>query len=67
VQQEPEPVVREVAEAEAHSLDLLDEEVHGSVGPLEVPAVVKVGQQLGFPGGDGAAEPLQLGDAGKAQ
>lgn len=63
VKQEPEPVVGEVAEAAADSLDPLDQQVDRLGGPVGGASGGEVGEQLRFPCGDGAAEPLELGYA----
>ena len=62
VQQEPEPVVGEVAETVADALDFLDEQVHRFGAPVADAAGVEVGEQLTSPGVDGAGEAVQLGD-----
>ena len=64
MQQQAESVVGAVAESEAHSLDPLDEQVHRLRRPVANPAGAEVGEQLRLPRRDGAAEPLELGNAG---
>jgi|RhiMetdeSRZDD1v2_1073273.scaffolds.fasta_scaffold3113367_2 hypothetical protein len=39
LQEQPQPVTGEVAEAMAHALDLRDQQVDGLGGPLEQPSV----------------------------
>ncbi len=63
-QQEPEAVVGEVAEAVSGALDLLDQRVGGFGRPVADARAAgrgPVGQQLGAPGVQRAAEPVQLG------
>lgn len=57
-------VVGEVVEPEADSFDAFYEPVDGLGGAVGDPAGGEVGEQLVGPGGDGAAQPLQLGDPG---
>ncbi len=64
MQQESQSVVGEVAEAEADALDPLDQQVDGLGGAVAGSAGGEVGQQLVFPGGDGAGQAEQLGDVG---
>ncbi len=61
MQQQPEPVVGEVAEAKADSLDALDEQVDGFGGAVAGSVGGEVGEQLVLPGGDGAGQAVQLG------
>jgi hypothetical protein len=62
VQQQPQPVVGEVAEAVPDALDLFDEQVDG-LGESVGAAIGGVeGQDLGLPGSHGAGQPGQLGD-----
>ena len=63
---EREPVVREVAEAEADSFDAFDEEIDRLGGSVAHPGGGEVRQQLVFPGGDGAPEAFELGTPGSA-
>src|SRR5512133_3427810 len=62
VQQQPQPVVGEVATAVAGPLDLLDEQVDGLGGAVGAPACGVEGEDLGFPGPDGAGQAGQLWD-----
>jgi len=64
VQQQPEAVVVEVAEAVAGSLDLLDQQVHHLGRAVGDAAVVEVGEQLVAPGVDSHGEAVQLRDIG---
>ena len=63
VQEQAEPVVGEVAEPEADCLDPLDQQVDRLGGSVGGASGGEVGEQLRFPCGDGAAEPLELGYA----
>ena len=60
IQQQPQPVVGEVAEAVPDPLDLLDEQVHGLGGPVGTALGRVEGEDLGFPGPDSAGKPRQL-------
>jgi hypothetical protein len=60
VQQQPQPVVGEVAEAMPDPLDLFDEQVQCLGGPVGAPAGGVEGEDLGLPGSHGADQPGQL-------
>jgi hypothetical protein len=55
VQQQPQPVVAEVAEAVPDPLHLLDQQVHGLGGPVGTAACGMEGEDLGLPDPDGAS------------
>jgi hypothetical protein len=59
-QQEPEPIVLEVAEPEAEPLDVLDDQVGALGGGVGEPGVVPA-QDWCLPAGDGAGEAFELG------
>jgi hypothetical protein len=62
MQQQPQPVVSEVAEAVADALHLLDQQVDGLDGPVGAAIGGMPGQDLGLPSSHGAYQPGQLGD-----
>src|ERR687897_3364147 len=59
-EEEPESIVVEVPEPEAEALDVLDDQVGALGGGVGEPGAVPA-QDRGFPAGDGAAEPFELG------
>ena len=60
VQQQPQPVVGEVAEAVPDPLDLLDQQVQCLGGPVGAAIGGVEGEDLGLPRSDGAGKPRQL-------
>jgi hypothetical protein len=60
VQQQPQPVVSEVAEAVPNPFHLLDQQVHGLGGPVGAALGGMPGQDLGLPGPHGASQPGQF-------
>src|ERR671918_1546762 len=59
-QEEPDPIVVEVPEPEAEALDVLDDQVGALGGGVGESGAVPT-QDRGFPAGDGAGEPFELG------
>src|SRR5215216_4536535 len=60
MQQQPQPVIGEVAEAVADPLHLLDEQVDRLGGPIGAAGGQVPGQDLGLPGPHGAGQTGQL-------
>src|SRR5215217_5241541 len=60
VQQQPQPVVGEVAEAVPNALDLLNQQVHGFGRPVGAAAGDMEGEDLSLPGSYGAGKPRQF-------
>src|ERR687897_3547307 len=60
-EQEPEPIVLEVPEAEPEPLDVLDHEVGAFGGGVGEPGAMPA-QDRDLPPGDGAGQPFELGD-----
>jgi hypothetical protein len=60
VQEQPQAVVVEVAEAVAAALDLLDKQVQRLGGPIGAAAGGMEGEDLGLLGPDGAGKARQL-------
>ena len=65
VEQKPEPIVLEVAEAVADPLDLLDEQVHGFGGPVGQAGAVPT-EDLVFPTPHRRGEAAEFDDVGGA-
>lgn len=57
VQQQAKSVVVKVGESVADPLDLFDQQMTASVGPLDAPSVRWIGQNFGLPATHGAAQP----------
>ena len=64
MQQEPQPVVVEVAEPMPHALDLLHEGVDGLGSGVGEPVACVVGDHFGLPPADRLGQPAALGDVG---
>jgi hypothetical protein len=62
VQQQPQPIVGEVAEAVPDPLHLLDQQVDGLGGPVGTAIGSRPSEDLGLSGSYGASQPGQLGD-----
>ena len=61
-EQDPQPVVAEIAEPMGEAADLLDDQVDGLGAAVGDAVGVEVGQHLCPPGTEGAAEAGNLGD-----